>query len=500
MAVSALVGRLFYIQIIKGRDYAERAVAQRSAAYVYDSGRGQILDRNYQSLHAIRTKDSSRLQAELVAYNIPRDLLTGLEIEEEIRYHAGSLASHVTGYIKRPRNPMQAQNGLAGLERAFNNELWGSPAAIGVIIDANREMVAGLGINEWQYEHFRRPYHVVTTIDRQLQGIVETVGGSLIKKGAVILLEPKTGDIVTMASFPRLLVEKLYCGAEQQELADMENGNAYLNRSLMQYPTGSVFKVMLAAAAIEEQLPEPEGLFLCDGSYEVGNRTISCYNGTSHGVVDLHAALAVSCNGYFVNLAERLGSEKLLAMVRRFKLGQATGVPLGGEMPGKIPTAAELPYPGDLANTAIGQGLVAATPLQLARMMAIIVNDGRDIYPRLVSQIIDKNGNPVKNYPVQYGTRVVSPLITRQLKKMLTTVVNNGSANSAASELYQAAGKSGTAETSKTGVSHSWFAGYVDLNGRILVAVAFLEEWRPKEPTASSVLKQIMEAIAIAQS
>lgn len=500
LLVSALIGRLFYLQIIKGCSYAERAAAQRSAAYVYDSGRGQILDRNYQSLHAVKEKVGGSLQAALVPYNIPPEMLTALDIEEEIRYHKGSLASHVTGYIKKPRNPMQPQDGLAGLERAFNNELWGTPSAVGVIIDAKKRMISGLGVNEWRYEHFRRPYHLVTTIDRQLQSIVETVGSSLIDKGAVVLLDPKSGDIVTMASIPRLLVEELYNGASQEALQAMEEGNAYLNRALMQYPTGSVFKVLLAAAALEERLPEPEGQFICDGSYEIGNRAISCYNGTSHGVVDLHEALAVSCNGYFVNLAERLGTEKVLAMARRFKLGQKTGVPLGGEMPGKIPSAAELPYRGDLANTAIGQGLVAATPLQLARMMAIIVNDGRDIYPRLVSKIIDKNSNIVKNYPLQLGNRVISPLVARQLKQMLTTVVSSGSASSAASRLYQAAGKSGTAETSKRGISHSWFAGYVSLENRTLVAVVFLEEWQPQKPTASSIFKQIMEAVAAAQS
>ena len=90
LLVSALIGRLFYLQIIKGRSYAERAAAQRSAAYVYDSGRGQILDRNYQSLHAVKEKVGGSLQAALVPYNIPPELLAALDIEEEIRNHKGS--------------------------------------------------------------------------------------------------------------------------------------------------------------------------------------------------------------------------------------------------------------------------------------------------------------------------------------------------------------------------------------------------------------------------
>ncbi|MCR3923354.1 MAG: penicillin-binding protein 2, partial [Firmicutes bacterium] len=434
---------------------------------------------------------------------IPQDILTRLEIVEEIRFHTGSLASHVTGYIKKPRNPMQPQDGLAGLERYFNDELWATPTAVGVIIDAKGKMVPGLGINEWEYDHIRRPYDVVTTIDRNLQSLVESVGGGnnpLIKKGAVVLLEPHTGDIVTMASFPRLPVEMLYEGATQQQVEQMQINEPHLNRAIMQYPIGSVFKVVLSAAALEQDLQEPDGLFICDGAYEVGNRTIRCYGDTAHGVVDIHQALAVSCNGYFVQLAEILGKETFLNMARRFKLGQTTDIPLGSEMPGKIPAAMELPYPGDVANAAIGQGLVAATPIQLARMMASIVNDGRDIYPRLVSQIIDKNGNSVQNYPVQYGTRVFSPSITKDLKTMLKTVVTGGSARGAYSPLYQASGKSGTAETSKAGISHSWFVGYVTTRESTLVAVVFLEEWQENDLTASSVFRRIMERIVLSQS
>ena len=496
LLLSALAGRLFYLQIIKGDQYAVEAAAQRTGTYVYASGRGQILDRDGFSLHTQIADSSDTALHKLAPYNIPSDLLTKLNIKEEIRYHTDSLASHVTGYIQRPRQPMRAQEGLAGLERSFNAELWGTPSAIGVILDARRKMVPGLGINQWQYQHYRRPYSVQTTIDRKLQECVETTGEKLIEKGAVVLLDPQSGDVLTLASFPRLPVELLYRGATKQELEAVEVNNPYLNRAIMQYPTGSVFKVIVAATALEEKLSEPEEPFHCHGAYVVGDRSIRCYGGVKHGVLNLQQALAVSCNGYFVNLAERLGKEKILNMARRFKLGQITKLPLGNEMAGNIPSASELPYPGDLANTAIGQGLVAATPVQLARMMAIIVNDGRDIYPRLVTRLIDKNGNTVQNFPVQYGTNVVSFSVARKLQAMLKTVVTQGSAQAAFSNLYMAAGKSGTAETGREGISHSWFAGFVEINRHKLVAVVFLEEWRGNQATASRIFGQIMTQIA----
>ena len=141
-----------------------------------------------------------------------------------------------------------------------------------------------------------------------------------------------------------------------------------------------------------------------------GESAVKCIHGTAHGVLDLPAALAASCNGYFINLAQRLWEEdesSISEMAGRFKLGRVSSIPLGGEMPGYIPVPEDIRYGGDLANMAIGQGLVAVSPLQLARLMAMITNGGRTVYPRLVMKITDKNGSTVRNYPSQYGPRVL---------------------------------------------------------------------------------------------
>ena len=496
LAVGLLLGRIFYLQLWRGKEFAARAVAQRTGSYVYASGRGQIFDRNGISLHAKLEPISALAREELAAYHLPLEVMSNYTLQEEIRYYAGSLATHVTGYIKKPRNPLQPQNGLSGLERSFNEELWGTPSAVGVTVDAKGKAVPGLGMMEWQYQHFRRPYNVITTIDAKLQEIVERVAAGKIKKGAVIFLDPASGDILALASYPRLPVEKLYQGGiTAEELKQLEVNNPYLNRAIMQYPTGSVFKVILAAAALEQNVPEPEGLYVCKGRYELGDTVFRCYQDTAHGVLDLHAALALSCNGYFIDLALRLGKDVVLEMARRFKLGQPTGIPLGQEAAGNLPTLYDLLYGGDVANMALGQGKVAATPLQLARVMAIIANNGRDVYPRLVAKVVDKNGNPVKIFPVQYGARIISPEISAALQKMLMTVVEEGTAQYAKSHLYQAAGKSGTAEVAGTDYNHSWFATIVKTEKRQMVAVVFIEEWRPLNDTASAVFKNIMETV-----
>ena len=496
LAAGLLLGRVFYLQLLRGKQLAAQAVAQRSGTYVYASGRGQILDRNGKPLHAKQEPVTALAKQELIAYHTPLEVMSNFALQEEIRYHPGSLATHITGYIKKPRNPLQPQSGLSGLERSFNEELWGTPSAIGVIVDAKGKTIPGLGIMEWQYRHFRRPYNLVTTLDAKLQEIVEREAAGKIKKGAVIFLDPAKGDILAMASFPRLPVEKLYQGGiTDEELKQLELNNPYINRAIMQYPTGSVFKVVLAAAALEQKLPEPEGLFICKGSYDLGDTVFRCYQGTAHGVLDLHAALAQSCNGYFIDLALRLGKDVVVEAARRFKLGQPTGIPLGREATGSVPTISDLRYGGDVANMALGQGKFTATPLQIARIMAIIANNGRDVYPRLVAKIIDKNGNTVKNFPVQYGARIISHGVAGDLQQMLTTVVEEGTAQYAFSPLYQAAGKSGTAEVAGADYSHSWFAAIVKTKEHRWVAVVFVEEWRPTNATASAVFKTIMEAV-----
>ncbi|NLM46819.1 MAG: penicillin-binding protein 2 [Firmicutes bacterium] len=490
-----LLVRLFSLQLLQGWRLARQAAAQRTDTYVYASGRGQILDRNGLSLHASLQELNRGAAAASKASDPVPVYLQDLVLVEEVRYSAASVATHVTGYIKRPVNPLQPSEGISGLERSFNRELWGTPAAIGVIVDARGQVVPGYGISEWKYEHLRRPYSVVTTIDRKLQAAAEAAGKDAVKKGAFILLDPQSGDILVLASFPRLPVEDLYNGTAGEKLEQMERGQVYLNRALMPYAVGSVFKVVVAAAALAEDASAAFATFFCDGAYELGDRQISCFAGTAHGRIDLQQALVASCNGYFIDLALRLGKEKIIETAGRFKLGQATGIPLGGEEAGNIPAAADLPYSGDVANLAIGQGAITATPLQLARVMSILANRGRDVYPRLVSKVIDKNGNTVRNYPVQYGSLVIAPALAQKLHDMLVTVVEEGTASPARSGRYRAAGKSGTAQLAGKKYSRSWFAGTVETEKETLVAVLLLEEHYAGEPTASAVFRRVMEAV-----
>lgn len=521
LATLALTGRIFRLQVVEGHRHAWRSVAQRSLRYDYKpTGRGQILDRNGVSLldtrhvpvhvffeplldeetrqilaNHTRLVPNRQVYAIADQYRLLRDLGDTpregvVPAVEETRYGKNALAPHVTGYIQK-----SGASGPTGLERTFDDELSaGRPFSLAAFVDAHGNLIPGLGYRDLRGDDPRKPYDLVTTIDNAMQRIVETILARENKSAAVVLMEPKTGDILAMASYPQVKPWEMYSGVSSQRMQELQNDprTPFINKAIQQYPPGSVFKVILAAAALETGMVGLQEGYVCSGSIEVGDTSISCFNGEAHGEVDLQRALTVSCNSYFVWLGQKLGRETITDTAAKFKLGKPTGIPLD-ERAGNIPAPEAMPFLGNLAHVSIGQGQILTTPLQLARVMAIISNDGLDVYPRLITEITDNSGRTVRRYPSYSGSRVLQPAAARRLKVMLADVVASGTGRSAQSGLYTAIGKTGTAETSRAGLSHSWFAGIVELNGKTLVATVFIEDRR--EGSATSVFRTIMEAL-----
>ncbi len=530
-AGTALVGRIFMLQIVRGEEFAKAAVIQRSLRHVYATGRGQILDRNSVSLldsrwepilvsfNPILANDSQQVLAQYELHeesnvNVIRnvDVITFRRLQEtpifglvplyeEIRYGPKALAPHITGYIQRRETRKRGPNYVeltykpaSGLERFFDSSLSAArPSALAAILDGQGRLIEGLGFREWGEDNSRRPYNVVTTIDCNIQAAVEKVGRSAMESGAIVVIEPKSGDILAMASFPDYEPAKFYQGLSAYEYNELDSNpyKPFLNKAVQKYSPGSVFKVILATAALERNFDQREA-YICTGNINVGDRSISCYQGRVHGEVDLKQALAVSCNAYFIQLGQRLGWETVAETARSFSLGRASELPLSIESSGYIPDAQELSSLGDLANASIGQGVVETTPLQIARMMAVIANQGRDIYPRLVLEITDNNGDTVRRYPVQYGSLVITPATARLLTSMMEEVVKSGTAKEAGSSLYTAAGKSGTAQTGREGESYYWFAGFAPRENPLVIAV-FIDSRRGL--SAPAVFRQVTEAI-----
>ena len=522
-------GRLFYIQLIKGPEFAKGAVIQRSLRYVYASGRGQILDRNGYSLldtlwepvlvsfepmidegvrQVLKTGEQTKTQGPahvvsdpaLINYLKDQDIF--VEVEQEVRYGSELLAPHVIGYVQKEEILRQQPTyrelfftAKSGLELYFNEYLASSrPSTLAAIVDAQGRTIDGLGFRDWRDDNLLNPHNVVTTLDSSIQDTVEKIGRSSLSMGAIIVAEAKTGDILALASFPDYSPREMYNGMSSAQFTTLKNDSRkpFVNRTLQAFAPGSVFKIILAAAAIEHGLERHS--YQCSGHIEVGDRFLSCYNHFAHGQLDsVKDALALSCNGYFIELGQLLGRKTILDYASRFGLGKTVGVPLYGESPGNIPSIDELPYLGDLANASIGQGLVETTPLQLARMMTIIANDGRNINLRLVNRITDRNGSTVRHYPVKSGSKVISSVTASKLKDMLAEVTAVGTARDAASSDYFTAGKSGTAETnSGDRSSYRWFAGFTQPEDP-LVVVVFAEEMGEKTPAA--IFKEVIETV-----
>ncbi len=521
-AAAILTGRVFFLQIVTGYSYAWESVAQRSLRYdYYPAGRGQILDRNGKSLldthwvpvHVFFTplvdeetndilqrhvegsglgqvyalSDNEKLLAELG--NTPREGV--VSTFSKVRYGRNALASHVTGYIQR-----SGASGPTGLEKSFSTELFaGRPFSLAAFVDARGSLVPGLGYRDLRSVDQARPYNIITTIDSEKQRAVEQTLAREGKSAAVVVMEPRTGDILAMASYPQLNSWEMYNGVSSLRMRELQNDPRapFVNKAIQQYPPGSVFKVVLAAAALESGLLGINEHYVCTGSIVVGDAVISCFGGEAHGEVALQEALALSCNSYFIWLGQKLGRQAITDAAEQFKLGIRTGIPLE-ERAGSIPAVADLPFLGNLAHFSIGQGQVLATPLQLTRMMAIIANNGLDVYPRLVSEIIDNQGRSVRRYPAYTGSRVMQPAVARRLKTMLASVVESGTGQVVQSSYFTAIGKTGTAETSRQNISHSWFAGIAEINGKQFAATVFLEDSR--DSSAAAIFRSVMEQIA----
>jgi cell division protein FtsI/penicillin-binding protein 2 len=525
-----LLARLSWLQLARGPELARAAVYQRSLRFIYTTGRGQILDRHGRSLTDTRQEpvlvaftpvlsEEARLALApagltgtepvqvipgLAPAALRRQLVRDTEglatLSREVRYGPQALAPHVTGYVQRretedsrPRYREVSYLPLGGLELTFHEELSGRhPPAVAAPIDGRGRLIGGLGLRHLRENDPRRPYNVLTTIDSRLQAAAERLGERHLQSGAIVVLEPRSGDLLALASFPAFDPAALHRGISHPEFARLQANpeRPFVNKAVSSYPPGSVFKTVLAAAALEQRLPDEP--LLCTGSVAVGERAVSCYQGRAHGQVSLERAFALSCNAYFIRLGERLGRDTVLDFAARFGLGRRTGLPLPGEAAGRLPALAELPHLGDLANTTLGQGLVEATPLQLARLLATVATGGLDVPPRLVRAVTDSRGRAVRRYPAPRRTRVISPATARQLRTLLAEVVHSGTGRDAASQRLITAGKTGTAQSGRPAPPvYSWFAGFAERGNERLVIVVFAE--RRRDLSAPAIFRLLAE-------
>ena len=417
----------------------------------------------------------------------------GLIIETEITrdYIYGDIGSHLIGYLGK-LSPSQAGNpafqdvnpdtfiGQWGVEKLFDRSLRGTPGKR--IIEVN---ALGREIRLLQENPPLKGQDITLSMDINLQKEAEKAFGE--RAGALVAVEPNTGEILAMVSKPSFDPNLFTRGISSEKWLDIlrDKKNPMLNRTFQsQYPPGSTFKIITAIAGLEEGVITPDTKVDCKGGINYGRWRFGCWLRSGHGLVSLHRALVESCDVYFYEVGKRLGIDRIFHYATLFGLGEKTGIRLGQEKQGLIPNAKwkletkKQPwFLGETFNAAIGQGYVAVTPLQLALMTGTVANGGTLYKPSLLKDA----------HPLIAGRIKLKPGTLALVKSGLSGVVNEhaGTGWAAKSSVTTIAGKTGTAQViaQKSGLQpskerfrdHAWFVAFAPLE-KPLIALSVLVE------------------------
>ena len=318
-------------------------------------------------------------------------------------------------------------------------------------------------------------YNVVTTLDANIQRMAEDALSKGAKRGAVVILDPNTGDVLALASWPVFNPNTFVPTITPQAFAALNNDPniPLLPRAFRSgYPPGSTFKVIVGLAALESGAIKPDSEFSCPAAMEIGNRTFHNWKKKGSGMLNFEEALTQSCDTYFYQVGIKTGSKPIDDWAIKAGFGAKTGIPIFGEEAGRVPTDEYMQkvygrklLNGDIANLAIGQGDLLVTPLQLAQAMGAIGNGGTLYQTRLVRQVQTIDDRIVTAFEVRIKDQLnINPDILAQLKKAMVDVVSSpsGTASLARIDNVAVAGKTGTAQWGPKNNERTaaWFAGF----------------------------------------
>jgi len=577
-----VVLRLWYLQVLKGDYFRDKSENNRLRTVFVPPPRGMIFDR----LGKVVVKNRPAFNVELVAEDSPdpkaslRDLASVLgqepntfldrlanqpkrrrfepklilkDVSREVvakvaaksyalpgvvvnvsparEYLYQNFAAHVLGYIREinsdqlndPRFTNQSYQyhqgdivGQYGIEARWEPELQGQRGVQNVIVNAT-----GVRTGEASFVPEIAGRSIRLTIDYDVQAAADAAMAD--KKGAIVALNPKSGEILAMSSAPAF-DPNLFAGemtAEQWSEMVMGKERRLNNRAVQgAYPPGSTFKIFMAVAGLAEGIITPETKISCPGYYYVGGRRFKCHKKEGHGSVDLEQAIIKSCDVYFYTVGQRLGIDRIHDYAAKFGLGVPTGLDLVTENSGLIPStewkrehfrrqpAMQKWFPGETPSVSIGQGAVTVTPLQLARGLAALVNGGFVMRPRLVLGDEDQAENLMdQNSDSDIQKRVdVDPKIMAIVRHALEGVVNDPGGTAIRAKLgpefdARVAGKTGTAQAvgadsglhGKDFADHAWFSAYAPIEDPEIVVVALVENGGHGGVIAAPLVKSVME-------
>lgn len=572
--LAILIGRLWYLQIVKGSFFRDRSENNRLRTIFISAPRGVIHDRNGEPLVSNRpsfnvevvvedTPDlrktvtdvaalagenpdelyervakqtkRRRFESKVLLRDVSRDLVGAISAQRHRlpgivvgvaparQYAFGDLAAHIVGY-SREISGEQLKNanysgyrsgdmiGQSGIESSLERYLRGERGVQAVIVNA-----FGSKIGEAYVQPEIPGNNVFLTIDRKLQKVADDA--LLGKRGAVVVINVKSGDILALSSAPRF-EPAIFTGEISKDVwSDLTDPKAYKlsNRALQgAFPPGSVFKIFVAAAALSEGVTDTKEKTFCPGFLQFGKRAFRCHKHSGHGRTDMFEAIVQSCDVFFYTIGQRLGVDRIHYYARElFGFGEPIGLSGIEESVGVVPSTKwkeayfrnpqdKKWYPGETLPVAIGQGAVSTTPLQVARALAAVVNGGKLLKPRVVQRVVAEDGRVLEEHtsaPEIARVIDIDPIILQELKRSMVGVVEDkrGTGHAAAlpeESKIRVGGKTGTAQVSsrESGVTvedHAWFAGFGPAEDPEIVVVALVENGGHGGVAAAPIARQV---------
>jgi len=436
-----------------------------------------------------------------------------IQIESKRNYPYGKMFAHLLGYVseisgeelKNKEYKHYSQGdfiGKNGLERAYEEYLRGIDGAKRVEVDAIGREVRTLDSVEALSGH-----SLYLNIDADMQVIVEKALEG--KRGGVIALDPKTGNVIVLVSRPAFDPNKFTAGLTKQDLKEISSDKTrpFMNRVIQgRYPPGSTFKIAIALKALQDGVINENTAFTCTGGFSFGNRVFKCWKKGGHGRVSIHRAIVESCDIFFYNVGLKLGIDRIHEMADVIGLNKVTGIDLPGELSGFVPSSrwkekayGQKWYEGETVSVSIGQGAVWLTPVQLVQLASFVANEGVTFKPQIVNRIISPEGKVVKTFePVIASETKLSKEVIKIIKEGMKGVVNepSGTAYGSRVQTVNMSGKTGTAqvaslEKEKHLGDHAWFIAFAPAENPS-VAIAVLVEHGGHGASVSAPIAKIL--------
>ncbi len=407
------------------------------------------------------------------------------------RYSVSSLACHIIGYLDGEKN------GVSGIERAYDSVLSQAGTRVFARFSANAGGRVMLGEDIAVYGNETPKAGVALTVDKRIQQITElALDNSGAGCAAAVVIEIESGAIKACVSRPAF---------DQNNIAESLNdeNSPLINRAFLPFSVGSVFKPVVAAAALEKGISEGFE-YNCTGSVVHNGVTFNCHKDEGHGVLDMQGAIANSCNTYFIALAIEAGADAVIETAEEFHFGEEIIFAQGMKSSaGFLPQAEELDSRAAIANISFGQGSLLATPVQICAMTAAIARNGVYVQPYLIEGEVDGNGELTRI--ISYGERkqIISESTAKKLRKYLEKVVEEGSGRRAASGIVSSAGKTATAQTGKAEngeeIYNAWFSGYFPAENPKYAVTILKEDGGEGALSCAPVFKTIAESVMLSE-